>query len=249
MEIGKIVKSYSHINYVCHIYGPREVEQEPAPADYAFGRFVRIALRSEKGDDHDARIMAALGKSTEPQTYAVGVIYDTILVNPEFGSLGPRLSNETQVELFSPDYISERAILIYIMVLGMIEQRIVPAGKPEILSVMHGVPLPSLELGSDVEIMTDEEVRAFHYFSDRAREEREGKEGQNGRAAQQEIQPRGPYLHMGYIPHIIAQPNSLLPLVTLRIIEQLELLFPENLKVLSIVKRNFAWRLKVETTG
>src|SRR5205085_10652487 len=144
MEIGKIVKSYSHINYVCHIYGPREVEQEPAPADYAFGRFVRIALRSEKSDDHDARIMAALGKSTEPQTYAVGVIYDTILVNPEFGSLGPRLSNETQVELFSPDYISERAILIYIMVLGMIEQRNVPAARPEILSVMHGIPRPSL---------------------------------------------------------------------------------------------------------
>ena len=246
MEIGKIVKSYSHINYVCHIYGPREVEQEPAPADYAFGRFVRIALRSEKGEDHDARIMAALGKSTEPQTYAVGVIYDTILVNPEFGSLGPRLSNETQVELFSPDYISERAILIYIMVLGMIEQRVIPAGRPEILSVMHGIPLPSLELGSDVEIMTDEEVRAFHYFSDRAQE------AHNGQGAQPELdgkQPPPPYLHMGYIPHIIAQPNSLLPMVTLRIIEQLELLFPENLKVLSIVKRNFAWRLKVETTG
>jgi hypothetical protein len=247
MEIGKIVKSYSHINYVCHIYGPREVEQEPAPADYSFGRFVRIAIRSEKGDNHDARIMAALGKSTEPQTYAVGVIYDTILVNPEFGSLGPRLSNETQVELFSPDYISERAILIYIMVLGMIEQRIIPAGKPEILSVMHGIPLPSLELGSDVEIMTGEEVRAFHYFSDRE-QEAQGVQPERG-AMQERRQGRQPYLHMGYIPHIIAQPNSLLPMVTLRIIEQLELLFPENLKVLSIVKRNFAWRLKVETTG
>ena len=56
-------------------------------------------------------------------TYAVGVIYDTILLNPAFGSLGPRLSNETQVELFSPDYISEKAVLIYVMVLGMIEQR------------------------------------------------------------------------------------------------------------------------------
>lgn len=245
MEIGKIVKSYSHINYVCHIYGPREVEQEPAPADYAFGRFVRIALRSDKGEDHDARIMAVLGKSTEPQTYAVGVIYDTILVNPEFGSLGPRLSNETQVELFSPDYISERAVLIYIMVLGTIEQRVIPAGRPEILSVMHGVPLPSLELGSDVEIMTGEEVRAFHYFSDPQQEEGMARGEQDG----QEHQERRPYLHMGYIPHIIAQPNSLLPMVTLRIIEQLELIFPENLKLLSIVKRNFAWRLKVETTG
>ena len=31
--------------------------------------------------------------------------------------------------------------------------------------------------------------------------------------------------------------------------DQLECLFPENLSVLSIVKRNFAWKLKVETTG
>src|SRR5437588_4072646 len=53
MDIGKIVKSYSHINYVCQVYGPREVEQMPAPADYAFGRFVRIAVRSEQNGDHD----------------------------------------------------------------------------------------------------------------------------------------------------------------------------------------------------
>jgi hypothetical protein len=38
-------------------------------------------------------------------------------------------------------------------------------------------------------------------------------------------------------------------MVTLRIIDQLERLFPQNSSLLSIVKRNFAWRLKVETTG
>jgi hypothetical protein len=54
---------------------------------------------------------------------------------------------------------------------------------------------------------------------------------------------------MGYLPHIIAQRSSLLPMVTLRIIDQLERLFPQHLSLLSIVKRNFAWRLKVETTG
>lgn len=231
MYIGKIVKSDSHINYVCQIYGPREVEVEPSPTDYAFGRFVRIAIRSEQPGDHDARMILALGKSSEPQTYAVGVIYDTILLNPTFGSLGPRLSNETQVELFSPDYISEKAVLIYVMVLGMMEQRMLPGGEQETLSVMHGIPLLSLELGSEIETMTDEEVRAFHYFSDPG--DPEG----------------GEYLHMGYIPHIIAQRNSLLPMVTLRIIDQLESLFPQNVSLLSIVKRNFAWRLKVETTG
>ncbi len=183
-------------------------------------------------DDPDTTLDLALGISQEPVTYAIGVIYDTILLNPAFGSLGPRLSNETQVELFSPDYISEKAVLIYVMVLGMMELRPSPSGSPGVLSTMHGVPLLSLELGSEIETMTDEEVRAFHFFTDSA-----GPDTQT------------PYLHMGYLPHIIAQRNSLLPMVTLRIIDQLERLFPQNLSLLSIVKRNFAWRLKVETTG
>src|SRR5947199_6909821 len=201
MFIGKIVKSDSHINYVCQIYGPREVEVEPSPADYAFGRFVRVAVRSALADDPNVKLDRALGISQEPITYAVGVIYDTILLNPAFGSLGPRLSNETQVELFSPDYISEKAVLIYVMVLGMIEERMTSVGQSEILSIMHGVPLLSLELGSEIETMTDEEVRVFHFFRDQA--EQDSRE----------------YLHMGYLPHIIAQRNSLLPMVTLRIID------------------------------
>ncbi|HEU5374899.1 MAG TPA: hypothetical protein VFV38_05640, partial [Ktedonobacteraceae bacterium] len=227
MYIGKIVKSDSHISYVCQIYGPREVEIEPTPADYSFGRFVRIAIRSEQRDELDNVVDRALGMDHSPKTYAIGVIYDTILLNPAFGSLGPRLSNETQVELFSPDYISEKAVLIYVMVLGMLEQQMTPEGSQQTLSVTHGVPLLALELGSEIETMADEEVCAFHIFSDRHDQE--------------------PYLHMGYVPHIIAQRNSLLPMVTLRIIDQLERLFPRNLSLLSIVKRNFAWRLKVET--
>ncbi|HLZ63305.1 MAG TPA: hypothetical protein VKR06_40750 [Ktedonosporobacter sp.] len=234
MFIGKIVKSDSHINYVCQIYGPREMEVVPGPADYAFGRMVRVAVRSSQGDDPDTALGVMLGRSQEPVTYAIGVIYDTILLNPAFGSLGPRLSNETQVELFSPDYISEKAVLIYVMVLGMMELRQSAGAAMEVLSTMHGVPLLSLELGSEIETMTDEEVRAFHFFSDPAPT---GPDSQNA------------YLHMGYLPHIIAQRSSLLPMVTLGIIDQLERLFPENLAVLSIVKRNFAWRLKVETTG
>ncbi|HEV2661219.1 MAG TPA: hypothetical protein VGU68_11495, partial [Ktedonobacteraceae bacterium] len=154
-------------------------------------------------------------------------------LNPAFGSLGPRLSNETQVELFSPDYISEKAVLIYVMVLGMMELGAPSSDATTVFSTMHGVPLLSLELGSEIETMTDEEVRAFHFFSDSA-------------AGPDSVTP---YLHMGYLPHIIAQRNSLLPMVTLRIIDQLERLFPQNLSLLSIVKRNFAWRLKVETTG
>jgi hypothetical protein len=230
VTLGKIVKSDSHINYVCQIYGPHEADIQPTPADYAFGRFVRVAIHAPQNDDMDVMLGR---KEQEPVTYAVGVIYDTILFNPTYGSLGPRLSNETQVELFSPDYVSEKAVMVYVMVLGMVEMRLVPGQAPEVTSLMHGVPLLSLELGSEIETMTDEEVCAFHFFSD---------EGA-GSGDQQ------PYLHMGYLPHIIAQRSSLLPMVTLRIIDQLEHLFPQHLSLLSIVKRNFAWRLKVETTG
>ena len=230
VTLGKIVKSDSHINYVCQIYGPHEADIQPTPADYAFGRFVRVAIHSPQTDDMDVMLGR---KEQEPVTYAVGVIYDTILFNPTYGSLGPRLSNETQVELFSPDYVSEKAVMVYVMVLGMMEMRLIPGQAPEVTSLMHGVPLLSLELGSEIETMTDEEVCAFHFFSDESA----------GPGDQQ------PYLHMGYLPHIIAQRSSLLPMVTLRIIDQLEHLFPQHLSLLSIVKRNFAWRLKVETTG
>jgi hypothetical protein len=235
MKIGKIVKSDSHINYVCQIYGPNERMEKPGPADYAFGRFVRVALRSNEYDG----VHAITHDEKEPVTYAVGVIYDTILQNPAFGSLGPRLSNEAQVELFSPDYISEKAILTYVMLLGMIEQRNDSNGNVvEYISAIHGVPSLSLELDCDIETMNDVDVQAFHYFNDAANV------GDVSR-------PHSPdaYLHIGYLPHIIAQRSSLLPMVTLCIIDQLERLFPQNLALLSIVKRNFAWRLKVETAG
>ncbi len=39
--------------------------------------------------------------------------------------------------------------------------------------------------------------------------------------------------------------SALLPLAMLRTIERLEALLPENAALLSIVKRNLAWRLKV----
>ncbi len=232
MNIGKIVKSDSHINYVCQIYGPNDREEKPGPADYAFGRFVRVALRSPLYEDS-----TSAHNENAPVNYAVGVIYDTILQNPAFGSLGPRLSNETQVELFSPDYISEKAILTYVMMLGMIEQRN-DGDAIEYLSATHGVPLLSLELDGEIETMDDEDVRAFHFFNDSAHP------GDVSRPYSTDA-----YLHIGYLPHIISQRNSLLPMVTLCIIDQLEHLFPQNLALLSIVKRNFAWRLKVETAG
>ncbi len=231
MIIGKIVKSFSHINYVCQIYGPLEIEVLPDIAEYAFGRFVRVAIPSRCSDISRHRQERDQSRDEASFCYIVGVIYDTQLLNPSFGSLGPRLSTETQVELFSPDYLSEQAVLVHLVMLGVMEQHRSTSGSLE-LHIVHGIPSFPLELNSSVETMTDEDVHRFHLFHD-----------------QENTENQHEYLHMGYLPHLIAYQNSLIPLAILRIIDQLEHLFPQHRSLLSILKRNFAWRLKVETTG
>jgi hypothetical protein len=92
MVIGKIVTSSSHLTYICQIFGPGEVETPPQPADFAFGRFVRIAVRTtQNGGSNSSSPEQLLGQRHVPATYVVGVIYDTILLNPSFGVAGPRL--------------------------------------------------------------------------------------------------------------------------------------------------------------
>jgi hypothetical protein len=229
--IGKIVKSSSHVNYVCQIYGHLEIEDPPGVIDYAFGSFVRVAVSSRISDLSRHSLERDQGMTQESSCYTVGVIYDTQLLNPAFGSLGPRLSNETQVELFSPDYLSEKAVLVHLIMLGLVERRRSAGGSLK-THIVHGIPSFPLELNSSVETMTDEDIYQFHFFHDQGNDEN-----------------RLEYLHMGYLPHMITQQNSLIPLVLLRIIERLELLFPQHCSLLSILKHNFAWRLKVETAG
>jgi hypothetical protein len=240
--IGKIVRSESHVRYSCQVYAPGEVARAPEPADYAFGNFVRIPLRTSAAGTSitevsvpswdalpaaDVAVSQPIAAPSSAQSVsAIGLIYDTILVNPAYGTLGPRLSNDAQVELFSPDYLSERAVLVSILLLGTM------AGSGRTLRVAHGVPPLAPDLGAEVTTLLEAEVRAFHSFADY---------GAPGGAR--------PYLHMGYLPHAVAQDNPLLPIAMLRTIERLERLFPENAALLSIVKRNFSWRLKVQTAG
>ncbi len=254
--IGKIVRSESHVRYSCQVFGAGEIAMPPAPADYAFGGFVRIPLRATPPNSgpapadatsaDDARWLIAphtpdaLERPQAPaisggiageirrewadaRAWAIGLIYDTLLLNPAFGALGPRLSNDEQVALFSPDYLTERATLVSILLLGTIT--LTPTGY----IVSHGTPPLAPDLGAVATTLTTDEIRAFHFFAN--------------------PDVPGPTLHMGYLPHAIAQGHPLLPLAILRTVEQLEALFPEKTALLSIVKRNFAWRLKVVTAG
>ena len=110
--IGKLVKSNTHTDYVCQIYNPGEVDTLPSPSDFVFGTFVRIPLDAEQG-------------------HLVGVIYDTILLNPDFGNLGPRLSPAPDLAVFSPDYLAEKVTLVGITAVGTLSVEGVPT---------HGVP-------------------------------------------------------------------------------------------------------------
>src|SRR5260370_29086901 len=152
--MGNGVESLSQSNNGCLLYGPREVEVPPHRSDYAFAHFMRVAVRSRLLDESRVRRDANLSRNDEPCCYTVGVIYDTILLNPACGSLGPRLSTETQVEVFSPDYLSERAVLVHVLMLGTMEQCRVSSGTPQ-TRIVQGIPADSLELDSSVETMTD----------------------------------------------------------------------------------------------
>ena len=133
MQLGKIVKSNSHIDYICQIYNPYEVPQAPNSEDYAFGTFIRMDL----GD----------------QRQLVGVVYDTVLFNPDFGRQGPRLSPETELAIFSPDYLGERAVLVGILTIGMIYSN----GR-----ITQGVPLLAATADVIVERIDEDAIRSFH---------------------------------------------------------------------------------------
>ena len=133
MIIGKIVKSNAHHDYVCQVYQAGEVEQGPTRQDYPFGRFVRIDL-------DDGR-------------WLVGLIYDTVLLNPEYGRFGPRLSGQQELTVFAPDYLREQATLLGIVASGLMNQSD---------TVWQGVPPMAASNDVLVRQLDEATIRQFH---------------------------------------------------------------------------------------
>lgn len=135
--IGKVVKSNTHIDYVCQVFGKRETEHLPQPEEYALGSFV--AIRLEGGAWGGGRI--------------VGVVYNTLLINPEFGNLGPRLSPPTDLRVVSPDLFDETATLVGIIAVGWQT----PDGRWR-----QGIPEVTAQVNNEVLRLSDAEVCALH---------------------------------------------------------------------------------------
>jgi hypothetical protein len=135
LTLGKIVKADSHTHYVCQIYGKNEVKagDVPQPRDYVLGTFVSVQMGGQES--------------------LIGLVYDTILLNPEFANLGPRLSPERELQIFAPDYLNERAVLVGIITIGYVDAD---------GAVHQGVPRFAANSDSEVEVMSPAQVRYFH---------------------------------------------------------------------------------------
>jgi hypothetical protein len=132
MKIAKIVKSNSHIDYVGRVIDKLDSANPPAKDDYGFAQFVKLPLA-------DGREI-------------VGVIYNSILLNPEYANSGPRLSSAADLAAFSPDFLSEQGELIGILLLGTREN-----GRS-----VQGVPRIVVPAGQDVFRMEHDDAKAFH---------------------------------------------------------------------------------------
>jgi hypothetical protein len=133
MKIAKIVKSNSHIDYIGRVLDRLDSAEPPAAEHYQFGQFVSIPT--------DSQVM-------------VGIVYNSQLINPEYGRLGPRLSSSADMNaVFSPDLVNEQGVLIGLLLVGWIEEN----------GTSHqGVPRTVIAVNSEVITMSEEEVRSFH---------------------------------------------------------------------------------------
>jgi hypothetical protein len=137
MLIARIVNSNSHVDYVARIVDEFDANEPPSAGDYGFGTFVSIP--AVEGDE------------------AVGVIYNTMIVNPEYASYGPRLSPKPDLGNFTPDYLNEQGVLAGLLLLGTL------SGNG---SASQELPASPLTAGDPVNSLPDEAFRAFHLGGD-----------------------------------------------------------------------------------
>ena len=130
-KIAKIVKSNSHVDYVGRVIDALDADAPPAAEDYGFAQFVSLPVGEAE---------------------VVGVIYDTLLANPEYGNLGPRLSPPADLSVLTPDYLNEQGVLVGILLLGWRER-----GRS-----FQTVPRRVIPVNQDVYALPDEAVLEFH---------------------------------------------------------------------------------------
>lgn len=131
-RIAKIVASRSHVDYVGRVVDRLDAEGAPDADDYGFAQFVRLPV----GEGEDV----------------IGIVYNTQLVNPEYGNFGPRLSPPAELSILSPDYLNEQGVFVGVLLLGW----------RDAAGTHHAVPRRVIPVGQEVYAMTGADVLEFH---------------------------------------------------------------------------------------
>jgi hypothetical protein len=136
MRLGKVVKSNSHCDYVVQLDDSMDLMIAPRPDDYGFGTFVKL-------------------EDLQGRHWAVGIVYNSQLLNPAFNSLGPRLSSEPDL-LFTPDLIAETRTLLWTVLVGNL------AHADERPYGVQGIPRVVVPVNTPVYTMSQQEIQQFH---------------------------------------------------------------------------------------
>ena len=133
IKLAKIVKSNSHVDYVGRVIDALDADESPSATDYGFAQFVTMPL--EDGSE------------------VVGIIYNSQLINPEYGNFGPRLSSVADNSVLSPDYLNEQGLLVGVLLLGW---------RDSSKTNHHTVPRRVISVNQDIYRLSDEDVKSFH---------------------------------------------------------------------------------------
>ncbi len=135
MRIARIVSSNSHIDYLARVLDDLDAIDAPGINDYGFGSFVSIEI-----DDDSS---------------AIGIVYNSLLVNPDYANYGPRLSPAAEIGEFSPDFLNEQGQILGILLLG----------SQRIEGTRQGIPRRILKPGAYVENLNSDAIQKFHQDS------------------------------------------------------------------------------------
>lgn len=136
MRLGKVVKSNSHCDYIVQVDDAYAVENPPHADEFGFGSFVKL-------------------EETNGRHWAVGLIYNSQLINPQFLNNGPRLSSEPD-PLFSPDLIEETRTVLGIVLIGTLTT------EGDRTYGIHGIPRAIVPVNTPVLCMSQAEIHQFH---------------------------------------------------------------------------------------
>ena len=136
VKLAKIVKSNSHVDYVGRVIDVLDADEPPRASDYGFAQFVSMPLADG--------------------VEIIGVVYNSQIINPEYGNFGPRLSSATDNSVLSPDYLNEQGLLLGILLLGWRDEG---GGNHQT------VPRRVIPVNQDIYRLADEDVHKFHLDS------------------------------------------------------------------------------------